>query len=247
MKLGSGVIRVDYGAFELKRTYQKNMALGTLVGIAIPLLGMLLWMGIVWITTDPMPETTNVIRIKDISDLAPPPSIAKKAPSVKIDAPKVAAPKIGIPEPVPDEEAEDAVVLATQDQLAEISQPVVGTGGEGSGGDVVIEIDETEFFPAADEFVPTEEIPQAIFIPEPEYPEMARKAGITGSVWIRVLVDKEGNVRDAIIEKQSGANAGFEEAAKKAAMGGKWTPAIQNNQPVPCWVSYRVEFELGSY
>lgn len=243
MKLGTGVIKVDYGAFELKKSYQKHMLLAILIGAGIHLFAMGTWAFVKWATTEEMPATENVIRIRDISDLAPPPSLTKKAPAVNIEAPKIAAPKIGIPEPVPDEEATEAVVLATQDQLADIAQPVIGSG-EGGGDDIVIEIEDDEFFPAHDEFVAVEEIPQAIHIPQPEYPEMARRAGIEGDVWIRVLVDKEGTVRDAIIEKESGANAGFEEAAKEAAMGGKWTPAMQNNQPVPCWVSYKVEFSL---
>jgi len=244
MKLGTGVIKVDYGAFELKKSYQKHMFLAILIGAGIHLFGMGAWAFVKWVTTEPIPETTNVIRIKDISELAPPPSLAKKAPAVNIEAPKIAAPKIGIPEPVPDEEADEAVVLATQDQLADIAQPVIGSGEGGSGEEIVIDIDEGEFFPSADEFVAAEEYPQAIHIPAPDYPEMARKAGIEGIVFIRVLVDKEGDVRDAIIEKASGSNAGFEEAAKAAGMKGKWTPAMQNNQPVPCWVSYKVEFTL---
>jgi protein TonB len=245
MRLGTGVIKVDYGAFELKRSYQRNMAIGILIGAMIHLAAIGAWAFVVWATTEEIPQTANVIRIKDISDLAPPPSIAKKPPSVKIEAPKIAAPKIGIPEPVPDEEVEEAVVLATQDQLADISQPSVGPGEGLGGNDVVIEIDDSEFFPSATEFVAVEEIPQAIRLLQPDYPEMARKAGIEGNVWVRVLVDKEGNVRDVIIEKESGSNAGFEEEAKKAAYEGKWTPAIQNNQPVPCWVSYKIEFTLG--
>ena len=132
MKLGSGVIKVDYGAFELKKSYQKHMTLAMLIGAGIHLFALGAWAFVEWVTTEDMPQTTNVIRIRDISDLAPPPSIAHKAPAVKIEAPKVAAPKIGIPEPVPDEEADENIVLATQDQLAKISQPVIG-GGEGGG------------------------------------------------------------------------------------------------------------------
>lgn len=242
MKLGTGVIKVDYGAFELKKSYQKHMTLAMLIGAGIHLFAMGTWAFVKWATTEEMPQTTNVIRIKDISDLAPPPSIARKAPAVKIEAPKVAAPKIGIPEPVPDEEADENIVLATQDQLALITQPVIGSGEGGSGNDIVIEIDDSEFFPAADEFVAVEEWPTAIFLAQPDYPEMARQAGLTADVWVRVLVDKEGNVRDAIIEKSSVEGIGFEEKALEAALKGKWTPAMQNNQPVHCWVSYQIKF-----
>jgi protein TonB len=244
MKLGTGVIKVDYGAFELKRSYQKHMTYAMLIGAGIHLFAMGAWAFVKWATTPDMPETTNVIRIRDISDLAPPPSIARKAPAVKIEAPKVAAPKIGIPEPVPDEEADENIVLATQDQLAEITQPVVGTG-EGTGDAIEIDIDPDDFgFPAHDEFVAVEEWPTAIFLAQPDYPEMARQAGLTADVWVRVLVDKEGNVRDAIVEKASVEGIGFEEKAIEAAMKGKWTPAMQNNQPVACWASYQIKFTL---
>jgi len=241
MKLGTGVIKVDYGAFELKRSYQKHMTLAVLIAAGLHLFGMGSWAFVKWVTTKDAPVPTNVIRIRDISDLAPPPSIARKPPAVNIEAPKIAAPKIGIPEPVPDEEAGEDIVLATQDQLAEITQPVIGTG-EAGGDDIVIEIDDSEFLPEAGEFVPYEEAPEAIFLAEPDYPEMARQAGITAEVWVNVLVDKEGNVRDAIIEKSSVEGIGFEEKAIESAMKGKWTPALQNNQPVACWVAYRIDF-----
>ncbi|MFH2204893.1 MAG: energy transducer TonB [Elusimicrobiota bacterium] len=51
-------------------------------------------------------------------------------------------------------------------------------------------------------------------------------------------------MRDAIIQKASGTNAGFEEAALTAAMKNRYKPAIQNGRPIPVWVSYRVVFEL---
>ncbi len=49
---------------------------------------------------------------------------------------------------------------------------------------------------------------------------------------------------DAIVAKESGANAGFEEAALEAARRSTWTPALQNNQPVRVWISYEVKFRL---
>lgn len=241
MKLGTGVIKVDYGAFELKKSYQRHMTLAMLIGAGIHLFALGSWAFVKWVTTADIPVTENVYRITDISELAPPPSLVRKPPAVKIEAPKIAAPKIGIPEPVPDEEATEDIVLATQDQLAEISQPDVGSGS-GSGDVIVIEIDDSEFLPSAGEFVPYEEAPEAIFLAEPDYPEMARQAGLTADVWVNVLVDKEGNVRDAIVEKSSVEGIGFEEKALEAALQGKWTPALQNNQPVACWVAYKIEF-----
>jgi TonB family protein len=120
----------------------------------------------------------------------------------------------------------------------------------GDGGDVInwsglnVEVDST-YFPAWDEFVAVEVPPTPVFLRAPEYPEPARRAGIECDVWIRVLIDRAGMVRDAIIEKVSIEGLGFEAAAMSAALGSVWQPAMQNGQPVACWVSYRIEFSLA--
>ncbi len=243
MKLGTGVIKVDYGAFELKKSYQKHMTIAMLLGLGIHLFAMGTWVFVRWVKSTDIPETSAMMVIRDISDLEPPPSIAQRAPAVNIEAPKIAAPKIGIPEPVPDEEADENVVLATQDQLADITQPVIGSG-ESGGDNIVIDIPEDEFFPAHDAFVAVEEQPTAINLTHPDYPEFARRAGIEADVWVKVLVDKQGRVRDAMVLKSSVERSGFEEKALEAAMKGQWTPAMQNNQPVNLWVAYKIEFRL---
>jgi protein TonB len=73
---------------------------------------------------------------------------------------------------------------------------------------------------------------------------MAELTNQTGSVWIRALIDTEGKVREAFVQKPSGSNAGFEDAALTAAYACRYRPAIQNGVPVPVWISYKVEFKL---
>ncbi|MBU1317781.1 MAG: TonB family protein [candidate division Zixibacteria bacterium] len=96
----------------------------------------------------------------------------------------------------------------------------------------------------ADDFVAVEEVPDPIHIPEPEYPHSALLAGIEGTVWLRVMIDTSGQVVDAVIEKESGQGAGFEDAAIQAAYWGRWSPAILRERPVECWVAYKVEFKI---
>ena len=76
----------------------------------------------------------------------------------------------------------------------------------------------------------------------PEYPEIARKAGITGQVVVEVLVNKEGTVE--AIGKIIG-NEIFHEAARKAALLWTFSPAIQNDKPVKVWVSLPFKFQLN--
>ena len=75
------------------------------------------------------------------------------------------------------------------------------------------------------------------------YPEIARKAGVEGTVFIKVLVDAKGNVVDTDVIKSLGNN-GCDEAAVKAIKSVKWKPAMQRDKPVKVWVSIPVRFML---
>jgi periplasmic protein TonB len=228
------------GAIELKRTYQKNFRNATLLVVGAWLAVFLIIALVRMMMGHEAPPPSLVIR--DISQLGPPPSVAAKQQQVKVSQ-EIVAPKFALPEAVPDEEVTEEYTVVSQEQLAEMTAPALSEG-EGSGGNVKVDIPLEEYLPQADEFVAVEEWPVAIQLPQPKYPEMARKAQIEGTVWVKVLVDKNGNVRDAMVAKESGANAGFEEAALDAAKQGKWKPAMQNKQPVAVWVSYEVKFSL---
>jgi TonB family protein len=111
-----------------------------------------------------------------------------------------------------------------------------------SGGNVETHIPDAEEAVAREDSVAARVNPQAIFVPEPEYPDSAREAGIVGVVRLRVLVDTQGDASDAQVLQESDKNVGFEQAAKEAAMKGKWKPATEAGEPAGCWVHYEVEF-----
>jgi TonB family protein len=232
------------GAIELKRTYQRNFRNATMLVVASWALIFLLIV-VIKMIAGKEEATAGTIVIRDISQLGPPPSLAAKQQQVKVTQ-EIAAPKFSLPEAVPDEEVTEDYVVVSQEQLAEMTAPAI-TEGDGTGGNIKVDIPLEEYLPQADEFVAFEELPVAISLQQPVYPPMAQKAQIEGTVTVKVLVDKAGNVRDAIIVKPSGANAGFEEAALDAAKKGKWKPAIQNKQPVAVWVSYPIHFQLTAH
>jgi protein TonB len=229
-----------YGAYELKSKYQRNFLYGTGLTTAFVLL-ILLVSWVAGMEDEFDPNAVAAVVIRTVADLGPPPSIAPKAPQVKVAAPDVVAPKVGIPKPVADDEVlDDDVVLATRDELAEIVAPdissVVGDGIE-------IDIDD-DYFPAPDVFIPLEIQPEMIYEEKPPYPRLAKQAGITGIVWVNSALDKNGNVIDVVIAKSSGTVA-LDEAAAKAAWKCKFKPGIQNGRPVRCRVVYKVDFRIN--
>jgi len=76
-----------------------------------------------------------------------------------------------------------------------------------------------------------------------EYPEIARKAGIEGTVIVYAQIDKTGKVIRTKVVKPLG-NSGCNEAAVKAIKSVKWKPAKQRDKPVTVWVSVPVKFKL---
>jgi periplasmic protein TonB len=73
----------------------------------------------------------------------------------------------------------------------------------------------------------------------PEYPEMASRAGIEGTVYLKVLVNSKGFVDS--VEVQRGPKI-FQNPAIKAAQSTLFSPARQNNKAVACWVILSFRF-----
>jgi protein TonB len=229
-----------YGAFELKAKYQRNLMLGTLFTLGFVLL-ILAFFWVMKAMEKEVPVSDQVVVIKTVADLGPPPTIVKQPPQVKVNQPNVAAPKVGIPKPVADEEVMDEdVMLATREEMAQIVAPDIISE---QGNDIVVDIDEDDYLPSLDEFVPVEIIAEMIYYETPAYPRLAEQAGLEGLVWIKALVASDGSVRDAVVYKSSGTPA-LDEAALGAAPGCRFKPAIQNGRPVAMWVTYKVNFEL---
>jgi len=243
MATANNVLYSPYGAYELKSRYQRNLTLSAIMVIGIV---VLILVGAWLVSVITAEDMTNIpeVRIKTIAELGPPPTLVKKPPQVQIQQTQVAAPKIGIPKPVADEEVSDAedVTIASRDELEQIQAPDIQASDEQK---IVVDINEDEYLPAADEFVAVEVYPEMIYQERPEYPRLAKSAGLTGTVWVKVLVDKDGTVRQAMVGKSSGTQA-LDEAAVAVAPKNKFKPGIQNGRPVACWATYRVDFNLES-
>ena len=83
-------------------------------------------------------------------------------------------------------------------------------------------------------------IPRIISNPNPEYTEAALKAGVHGSVIVKVTVGKDGNVRD--LKVVSGLGYGLDESAMKAVQSWKFKPALLDGIPVDCAVAVELDF-----
>jgi len=94
-------------------------------------------------------------------------------------------------------------------------------------------------------FVQFDEAPQIVRRAAPVYPEIAKKAGLEGTVWVKIQLDENGKVREALVQKSSKPDLGFEEAAMAAAKSFEFSPARKNQKPVAVWITMPFHFKLG--
>ncbi len=239
---------IDYGGSEIRKKYRRYHLLALLFAVLI--VGSMI--GTYWLTIYLQQEEEPVImvRIMKYSELGPPPSMtnADAAPSVAVSGPAV-KPTVGIPVPVPDAEVSPEQTIATQKELSQIA----GQGNEGGTGTGQIQKDisvedkpeqKLDIDEAPPDFVPFEQAPTPVKQVSPNYPDIARRAELEGSVIVKAWVDREGKVKKAVVLK-SDAEV-FNQPAIDAAMQWVFTPALQQKKPVAVWVAIPFKFRLNN-
>jgi protein TonB len=68
--------------------------------------------------------------------------------------------------------------------------------------------------------------------------------GREGRVVVRVLVDENGRVVDAVAEQGDRSNVGFGAAALEAARKASFRPALKEGVPARMWLELPVDFRL---
>ncbi len=74
------------------------------------------------------------------------------------------------------------------------------------------------------------------------YPDIAKKAGISGRVYVMAFIDESGNVNDVQVIK--GIGGGCDEAAVEAIKKTKFIPGKNKGQAVKVKLSLPINFQL---
>jgi len=100
-----------------------------------------------------------------------------------------------------------------------------------------------------DYFVVVEEMPELIggltsIQRNIQYPEMARRAGIEGRVYVQFIVNENGDVEEPRVIR--GIGGGADEEALRAVRDAKFKPGVQRGRPVRVQYSLPVVFKLNN-
>jgi TonB family protein len=96
--------------------------------------------------------------------------------------------------------------------------------------------------PGINEFVQVDQLPQVVNSIMPHYPELAKRAGVEGKAWVKILVGPSGIPLNAIVIKSS--DPIFNQTSIDAAMRFKFSPALKDNKPVAVWVVVPFKYTL---
>ena len=84
--------------------------------------------------------------------------------------------------------------------------------------------------------------PKAIYAPDPEYSEEARKAKFTGTCVLWLVVGPDGRPKDIKVARSLGL--GLDEKAIEAVKSWKFEPAMKDGKPVAVQINVEVSFRL---
>lgn len=233
-----------YGAPELVRNYRRHLSGGFVFAIALAFA----LIGIYHLMLKDERGGCGGVPFERLIDLQPPPLLPPFRPSAPPQpispAPPVVEPKDAIPTPVADDKVDTNQANAMQKKgsaIADSSGEATGTrAAAGNGfGNSTGEIKPDEEPPA---FLKVEIEPQLVKKVKPVYPELARRAGLEGVVWLKIWIDQQGRPKKIVV-LQSDSEV-FDQAAVAAAGQFVFTPAMMQNGPVEVWVTLPFRFTL---
>lgn len=86
--------------------------------------------------------------------------------------------------------------------------------------------------------------PRPIFEVIPEYSEELQKKGIQGVVKLHLHIDQSGQVIDVMVLENSSGSDICANAARSAALKGRYLPAKKNGAPIDLWITRTYTFGL---
>ena len=240
----------NYGAFLLRKLYDKNLLMALLITLIVTLFFFCLPLIIQWFNAETVePVKQKVIEYTEL--MAPPPIDETVPPPPPVAPPPPVKTTIKFLPPVVKPDQEVTEEIATQEELEEAdpgTETVEGNGIEGlTDGEGIIEepVEEKPFLIVEQmpQFPGGEEALFAYLNKNIKYPAMAKENHITGTVYISFVVRSDGKISDVKVLRgiSGGCN---EEAIRVVSSMPEWKPGKQAGKSVPVSYNLPISFKL---
>ena len=205
-----------------------------------------------WVLADPPPSPPEVILETPSAPVqrieTPPP---KPVPIVRKPAPRPIQPvQQPRPEsrPVVQEAPRSEAVAANDEQRADCPADPISGSGENKGTTTAASspsyVSEGPSSGAVESRVGAVGGPQFIQRALPQYPRLARRLGVEGTVLLRLSIDASGKLTQAEVVQSAGH--GFDEEALRAVRQSVFSPAVREGRPVACVALLHIRFQLNN-
>ena len=253
----------EYGAYQLRKTYNKRLmtALGVTAAILLLTFGGFVLSSILNKEDAKKDMVVQDVQLEEIKqeekkEEPPPPPPPKPPEPPKVEMAKFTPPKIVKDEEVKEEEKPPEVDKLEETKIGTVNQEGVKDEGivappvEDAGKGVVeapkkVEEDWDKTFTKVEiesEYPGGSAAWQRYLNKTLRYPQEAIDNEVQGTVVIQFIVDKEGNVSE--VEAISGPEELRAEAVRVIKKSGKWTPAVQNGRQVKSYKKQPIVFRL---
>lgn len=253
----------EYGAYELRKTYNKRLSIALIVTASVCLLT---FGGYALANIFSKNDSKQEVQVQDVQleeikqeekrEEPPPPPPPKPPEPPKVEMAKFTPPKIVKDEEVKEEEKPPEVEKLEETKIGTVNQEGVKDEGivappvEDAGKGVVeapkkVEEDWDKTFTKVEiesEYPGGTAAWQRYLNKTLRYPQEAIDNEVQGTVVIQFIVDKEGVVSD--VEAISGPNELRDEAVRVIKKSGKWEPAVQNGRKVKSYKKQPIVFRL---
>ena len=244
----------DYGAFVIRKEYNKTVTTAVWISVGIFVFFLILPLISAWISG--MSESTSAETKEVVIDLTEPPPVDPTEPPPPPPPPPPVMETIKfVPPKVVDEEIKDEEIPPPQEKLSETTVATVTQEGDPDALNLPDIGDNSAIGDAKEEiFTVVEQMPSfpggdaemmKYLQNNIHYPQMAKEAGISGRVYLKFAVDKEGNIKDIEVLKGISGYPEFEKEALRVVKSmPTWKPGKQNGRPVSCYFNLPVGFTL---
>ncbi|NTW34303.1 MAG: energy transducer TonB [Bacteroidetes bacterium] len=236
----------NYGAYYLRKNYYKNVSRALFIAIVF----------LSGITSIPLIAGyfKNTIDKKIGTDVLwePLPVPKKDIVDVKLPEPLPVEKKVEVfkpPQVVVEEVVEsDIDIMGLMENTQNYSPTEIGNGNiiinEDSKVKEIIDLNDDKIFVSTDilpEFVGGIEALYKWLYDNTKYPQLARETGISGTVYVSFVIEKDGSVTDINLMNNIGGGCG-EEALRVINLMPKWKAGRQNNRPVRVKLNLPIKF-----
>jgi protein TonB len=239
----------EYGAYELRRNYNKRITfiIGGVLAFSLLLLGAKKF-----IDNRPKEEAIQQDMSNILVDLTPPPPAEELPPP---PPPPPPPPLVEMVKFVPPVIKDDAVEEEPQKLQEEVKDVNVGEKDQEGEKDIVAPPAETGPAEApAEIFTIVEEMPEPpgglagfykYISSHIVYPSMAREAGISGKVFLQFVIEMDGSISDIQVQRGvPGCPDCDREAVRVLKTADKWKPGKQNGRAARVRYSLPISFKL---